>query len=214
MDNAYSGALHFAVLPRERNVQQQAQGRRYIYVYIYNTFFFSYRSLGNTRHITRHTLTTAATFSPTSVRSSGSMLLRSRQATTSNGQQQQLSQNDKPLPAMLPFLNTLLLTSEVRHSHRPSCCLPFFFFYFVVSNSCNPPCFTEILQTHYSKALSSREFRRCFPHTSVSCFEYFSSKLSVTFLGILYIFLFNLYALVNLRLCMSKQANLATMIQT
>lgn len=128
MDNAYSGALHFAVLPRERNVQQQAQGRRYIYVYIYNTFFFSYRSLGNTRHITRHTLTTAATFSPTSVRSSGSMLLRSRQATTSNGQQQQLSQNDKPLPAMLPFLNTLLLTSEVRHSHRPSCCLPFFFF--------------------------------------------------------------------------------------
>lgn len=130
MDNAYSGALHFAVLPRERNVQQQAQGRRYIYVYIYNTFFFSYRSLGNTRHITRHTLTTAATFSPTSVRSSGSMLLRSRQATTSNGQQQQLSQNDKPLPAMLPFLNTLLLTSEVRHSHRPSCCLAFLFFFF------------------------------------------------------------------------------------
>lgn len=128
MNNAYSGALHFAVLPRERNVQQQAQGRRYIYVYIYNTFFFSYRSLGNTRHITRHTLTTAATFSPISVRSSGSMLLRSQQATTSNGQQQQLSQNDKPLPAMLPFLNTLLLTSEVRHGHRPSCCLGFFFF--------------------------------------------------------------------------------------
>lgn len=127
MDNAYSGALHFAVLPRKRNVQQRAQGRRYIYVYIYNAFFFSYRSLGNTRHITRHTLTMAATFSPISVQSSRSTLPRPRQATTSNGQRQQQSENDKPLPAMLPFLNMLLLTSEVRRSRRSQCCLPFFF---------------------------------------------------------------------------------------
>lgn len=48
--------------PTEREMYNS--GHRDRDIYMYNAFFFSYRSLGNARHITRHTLTTAATSSP------------------------------------------------------------------------------------------------------------------------------------------------------
>lgn len=48
--------------PTEREMYNS--GHRDRDIYMYNAFFFSYRSLGNARHITRHTLTTAATSLP------------------------------------------------------------------------------------------------------------------------------------------------------
>lgn len=150
------------------------------------------------------------------MRSPESALPRSRKATKSDGQQQ-LSQNDKPLPAMSPFLNTPLLRSEVRHSRRLSCCLLNFLlrlqgfqlgeplalhgdslgvlqqnseFHQVPTLVFKHWCFLKTLRL----LLASSTFS-----TSQTCT--LSTKLSFTFHSIRYVFLFNLCALVTLALC-------------
>lgn len=117
---------------------------------------------------------------------------------------------------MLPFLNTLL-ASEVRHSHRLSCCLPDFLLWFqgfqpgepLVLHGDSPGVLQQNSEFHQIPTLVFKH--RCFLKTvwlllasstfSASQACTLSTKLSFTFHSILYVFLFSLWALATLGLC-------------